>query len=232
MSTNIPSDFAVRSQRESDDKLVSEAKSGDQQAFAELCLRYRGMLMRRIYRIVRQPEDAEDVLQETLLSAYQHLDSFRGACRFSTWITKIGINRALMLLRKRKSQPENRPEVITDDGWNLETREFRDPGLNPEQRYVMSRTMQGLSQAIDKLPPHFRGMMDLYYRRDLLLKDAAEALGITEQAAKSRLMRARNLLRLSFNNREKRRQRRPTKSEHVATGDKASFSRRILDAGT
>ena len=220
MSTNIPSDLAARRAQEPDDQLVSEAKSGDQQAFAELCLRYRGMLMSRIYRIVRQPEDAEDVLQETLLSAYQHLDSFRGACRFSTWMTKIGINRALMLLRKRKSQPETGPDLITDDGQNLETREFRDSRLNPEQRYVMSRTMQGLSQAIDKLPANFRGMMDLYYRRELLLKDAAEALGITEQAAKSRLMRARNLLRHSFNNRGMRRQRRPTKSVHVAVGDK------------
>lgn len=74
MSINIPSDFALRLGQESDDQLVSEAKSGDQRAFAELCLRYRGMLMSKINRIVRQWEDAEDVLQETLLSVYQHLD--------------------------------------------------------------------------------------------------------------------------------------------------------------
>jgi RNA polymerase sigma-70 factor, ECF subfamily len=201
MITNIPLDFAAQRERESDDQLLSEAKSGDKQAFAELCLRHRGMLMNKIYRIVRHREDAEDVLQETLLSAYQHLDSFRGACRFSSWMTRIGINRSLMLLRRRKSFSEIAPDVITDEGQSVQTREFRDPGPNPEQSYVMCRTLQALSQALDRLPPHFRGMMDLYYRRDLLLKDAAGTLGITEEAAKSRLMRARTLLRRSLNER-------------------------------
>jgi RNA polymerase sigma-70 factor, ECF subfamily len=201
MSTHIPLNLVVRYERESDDQLLSEAKSGDQQAFSELCMRYRGLLMNRIYRIVRHREDAEDVLQETLLSAYQHLDSFRGASRFSTWIVRIGINRSLMFLRKCKSLPRTTPDVMTDDGHKVEIREFRDPRPNPEQCYIRSRTLQGLSQAIDHLPPHFHRMMDLHYRRDLLLKDAAKKLGITEQAAKSRLMRARNLLRRSLNER-------------------------------
>jgi RNA polymerase sigma-70 factor (ECF subfamily) len=161
------------------------------------------MLMSRIYRIVRHREDAEDVLQETLLSAYQHLDSFRGACRFSTWMTRIGINRSLMFLRKRRSLAETSSDVITEDGISVESREFRDPRPDPEQRFVMCRTLKGLSQVIDKLPHRLRAMMDLYYRRDLLLKDAAQALGITEEAAKSRLMRARNLLRRALNARQK-----------------------------
>ena len=93
---------APDSSRKPDDQLLSEAKSGDQQAFAELCLRYRGMLMNRIYRIVRHPEDTEDVLQETFLKAYLHLQSFQGACSFSTWLVAIGTNTSLMLLRKRK----------------------------------------------------------------------------------------------------------------------------------
>jgi len=216
MITNISSDFAVQYAQESDDQLLSEAKSGDQQAFAELCLRYREILWHRIYRIVRHREDAEDVLQETLLSAYQHLDSFRGACRFSTWMTKIGVNNSLMFLRKCKSQPEIAPDVIADDGHSVERREFRDLGPNPEQRYVKRRILQGLRQAIDRLPPHFRGLMDLHYRRDFLLRDAAHALGITEQAAKSRLMRARNLLRHAFNDRWNAPRESPT---HVGTRD-------------
>jgi RNA polymerase sigma-70 factor (ECF subfamily) len=198
MIINIGSDFAVQPVQESDDQLLSKARSGDQRAFAELCLRCRGMLLHRIYRIVQHREDAEDVLQETLLSAYQHLDSFRGVCRFSTWMTKIGINQSLMFLRKRKRSPGATLDITTDDGQSLETSEFRDPGPNPEQHYLMCRTLQGLRRAIDRLPPRLRGMMDLYYRKDLLLRNAAEALGITEEAAKSRLMRARNLLRLSI----------------------------------
>ena len=83
MSTSILEHFGVQHPQPSDDQLVSEAKSGDQQAFSVLCLRYRGMLMNRIYRIVGHQEDAEDVLQETYLRAYQHLQTFRGACSFS-----------------------------------------------------------------------------------------------------------------------------------------------------
>lgn len=151
--------------------------------------------MNSIYKIVRNREDAEDVFQDALLCAYQNLNGFRGTCKFSTWMTKIGINRSLMLLRKRSSMPETTTEIVTDDGQTVETREFQDSRPDPEQRYAMCRTYQGLSQEIDKLPPRYRSLMDLYYRRDLLLRDVAKALGITEQAAKSRLMRARNLLR-------------------------------------
>src|ERR1700756_1743941 len=101
MSTITLKHFGAQSL--SDNQLLSEAKSGDQHAFAELCLRYRGMLMNRIYRIVRHTEDTEDVLQETLLKAFQHLQTFRGTCSFSTWLVAIGTNVSLMLLRKGKT---------------------------------------------------------------------------------------------------------------------------------
>ena len=78
------STVAVEHEQESDDDLLSDAKSGDHRAFEELCMRYRGMLKQSIFRIVRNQEDAEDVLQETFLSAYRHLDTFRGTCRVST----------------------------------------------------------------------------------------------------------------------------------------------------
>ena len=107
MSTNILKHFVVQHLQRSDEQLLSQATSGDQQAFAELCLRYRGMLMNRIYRIVRHQEDAEDVLQETYLKAYQHLHTFRGACSFSTWLVAIGTNMSLMLLRRRKILRKN-----------------------------------------------------------------------------------------------------------------------------
>src|SRR6202035_1315477 len=116
MKTDCMSTAMVKDEQESDNELLSNAKSGDHHAFEELCVRYRGMLKQRIFRIVRNQEDAEDVLQETLLSAYRHLDTFRGTCRVSTWMMKIGINTSLMLLRKRRSLPEIIPEHISDDG--------------------------------------------------------------------------------------------------------------------
>ena len=80
------------------------------------------MLKQRIFRIVRHREDAEDVLQESFLSAYRHLDSFRGACRFATWMIKIGINTSLMYLRKRKTFSNIISDAITHDGQRLESK--------------------------------------------------------------------------------------------------------------
>ena len=134
MSAQIFEHVVVQPSQVSDEQLLSRARSGDQAAFGELCSRYTGMLKQRIFRIVRNREDAEDVLQETLLSAYRHLDTFRGTCRVSTWMTKIGINRSLMILRKRRCMPEIISEQVSGDGQRFESPEFRDPGLNPEQR--------------------------------------------------------------------------------------------------
>jgi RNA polymerase sigma-70 factor (ECF subfamily) len=198
MNTNqIPSEFASPRDQESDDQLLSEARSGDQQAFAELCQRYRAMLMSKILRIVRHREDAEDVLQETLLSAYQHLESFRGAGRFSTWMARIGINRSLMLLRKRKSLLETSTDVSMDDGQRFEALDFRDPGPNPEQRYIAHQRLYRLQCAMQRLPPRARALMDLYYEQGRRLKDAAETLNINVAAAKSGVLRARQRLRRS-----------------------------------
>jgi Sigma-70 region 2 len=99
----------------SDDQLLSQAKSGDQQAFSELCLRYKKMLKQRIFRIVRHPEDTEDVLQDTFLNAYRHLHAFRETCKFSTWLIKIANNVSLMLLRKRKRLSE----VVSDGNFEI-----------------------------------------------------------------------------------------------------------------
>jgi RNA polymerase sigma-70 factor (ECF subfamily) len=188
----------VQHEQESDDELLSNAKSGDQRAFDELCLRYRGMLKQRIFKIVRNREDAEDVLQETLLSAYRHLDTFRGTCRVSTWMMKIGINTALMLLRKRRSLPELISEQVSDDGQRFDSPAFRDRGLDPEQSYIANQMARKLRSAMQRLPVHSRSLMDLYYRKERRLKDAAAAIGISEGTAKSRLLRARGMLRRSL----------------------------------
>src|ERR1700756_5220987 len=195
MSTNTLADFSIPYPRPSDEQLLFEAKSGDRRAFAELCQRYSGVLKRRIFKIVRHREDTEDVLQETFMNAYQHLHSFRGECRFSHWITKIGINTSLMLLRKRKRLSMRISSVIVDDPQTSSLLEFQDSQPNPEQRCIRHQTHQTLSLAIQRLPPKFRVITRLYYQQERPMSDAADAIGITEAAAKSRLLRARNMLR-------------------------------------
>ena len=191
----------VEQQKPSDEQLVFDARSGDQQAFAELCLRYRGMLLNRIFGIVRHRQDAEDVLQETLLKAYQHLQTFRGACSFSTWLLAIATNMSLMLLRKRKALCMNGGELVTEDGETLVV-DFRDPAPNPEQRCMMFQTSQKLNRAVAKLSPQVQTLLKMYFTSELRLKDAAQFLGIPVATAKSRLLRARQKLRRSLKQNE------------------------------
>jgi len=191
----------VEQQKPSDEQLVFDARSGDQQAFAELCLRYRGMLLNRIFGIVRHRQDAEDVLQETLLKAYQHLQTFRGACSFSTWLLAIATNMSLMLLRKRKALRMNGGELVTEDGETLVV-DFRDPAPNPEQRCMMFQTSQKLNHAVAKLSPQVQTLLKMYFTSELRLKDAAKFLGIPVATAKSRLLRARQKLRRSLKQNE------------------------------
>jgi RNA polymerase sigma-70 factor, ECF subfamily len=201
MSTNILKHFVVQHLQRSDEQLLSQATSGDQQAFAELCLRYRGMLMNRIYRIVRHQEDAEDVLQETYLKAYQHLQTFRGACSFSTWLVAIGTNMSLMLLRRRKILGKYSSDAVTEDGDTL-IMEWRDTAPDPEQRCMMSQTRQKLKHALTRLSPQVRTLLEMYYKHELRLKDAAQILGISEATTKSKLLRARRTLRRALKQNE------------------------------
>ncbi len=201
MSTITLKHFGAQSSQQSDNQLLSEAKSGDQHAFAELCLRYRGMLMNRIYRIVRHTEDTEDVLQETLLKAYQHLQTFRGTCSFSTWLLAIGTNVSLMLLRKRKTLQKNTCDVVAEDGETL-IMEWRDTAPDPEKRYMMYQTSQKVNDAVRRLSPQLRNVLEMYYKSELPLKDAATIFGVSEGATKSRILRARQMLRRSLKRNE------------------------------
>ena len=202
MSTTILEHFGAQRPQPSDDQLLSEARSGNRQAFGELCLRYSGMLRQKIFQIVRHPEDAEDLLQETFLRAYQHLQTFRGASSISTWLVAIGTNVSLMLLRKRKGLRKYSCEVVAEDGETI-VMEFRDPAPDPEQCYMMSQTSQRLKYAASRLSPQLRNLLEMYYKSELRLKDVAKILGVSEATAKSRMLRARGRLRRSLQQTER-----------------------------
>lgn len=175
--------------------LLSKAKDGDHQAFVELCNRHSRCLKGRIFRIVRNYEDAEDVYQETLMRAYEHLKGFMGKCAFQTWITQIAINTALMLLRRQRVSASTLGGLMGREGEILEFPEVVDSEPNPEQSYFRVERDLIVSTAVRRLPAGFRTLMDLYYFEENSLFEVAQALGMTEGAAKSRLTRARALLR-------------------------------------
>jgi RNA polymerase sigma-70 factor, ECF subfamily len=178
-----------------DDDLVHAAQSGDHEAFAELCRRHAQAARRRILSIVRHQEDAEDALQETLLRAYANLGRFRQSCKFSTWITAIGTNAALSVIRKRKSRRESDFDAYSPDepAWDI-----ADQAPDPERCVATAQVILLLRTELHGLPPKMREVVTSYYGHDYSLQEAADALGISVAAVKSRLLRGRRSLRLSL----------------------------------
>ena len=184
----------------SDDQLLVEAQSGNQQAFVELCRRrHSPMVKRRIFSIVRNQEDAEDALQDTLLRAYRHMDTFRRNCKFSPWLTSIGTNTALMILRKRKTRGEGNTDVLNDGSGAWEAAEFEDLSLDPERLHSKRQIILVMRREIEKLRPTLRSMIEQHYGTECSLEESAKALDTSVSTAKSRLMRGRKTLRWYLN---------------------------------
>jgi len=174
--------------------LVAAAKNGDHQAYAELCRRHSQRTLRTVLRITRNIADAEDTLQEALLKAYTHIGQFDGRSAFSSWLTRIAINAALMLLRKRRSQPVHSFE--TDP--QVEDFKFPEPmetSHNPEESCIQNALENELAKAIRYLPPSLRDVVQHRYREHASVAQTAKTLGISESAVKSRLFRARSKIR-------------------------------------
>ena len=178
-----------------DDDLVQAAQSGDDDAFAELCQRHAQGVRRRILGIVRHHDDAEDAMQETLLRAYLNLGRFRRACKFSTWITAIGINAALTVIRKRQSRREADIEPSSPDE---PTWDIADQAPDPERSVAKTQIILLLRKELLELPLNMQEAVASYYDHDHSLQEAADALGISVGAIKSRLLRGRRSLRSSF----------------------------------
>src|ERR1700677_1054033 len=170
--------------------LVAAAKNGDHQAYAELCRRHSQRTLRTVLRITRNIADAEDTLQEALLKAYTHIGEFDGRSAFSSWLTRIAINSALMLLRKRRSQPVYSFETGPQAG-DFKFSEPTATSHNPEECCMQNSLQSEIVKAIRYLPPSLRVAMQIRYREDASIVQIAKILGISETAVKSRLFRAR-----------------------------------------
>jgi RNA polymerase sigma-70 factor, ECF subfamily len=175
--------------------LVASAKAGDAAAFTTLVTRYERKIYRLAKHITQNDEDAEDVLQETFLKAYEHLDGFQGNSKFYTWIVRIAVNEALMKLRKRKGDRTVPLDEPVDTGEEMVAREIAVWDDNPEERYSREEMQEILDRAVDSLKPDFRTVFILRDIEELSTEEAAEALGISIPAVKSRLLRARLALR-------------------------------------
>jgi RNA polymerase sigma-70 factor (ECF subfamily) len=179
----------------SDDQLLLWAQSRDQQAFVELCRRHTPMVRKRIFSIVRSQEDAEDALQDTLLGAYRHLNTFRRSCKFSTWLTSIGTNTALMILRKKRTRKEEHTDLLNDETGTWEATEYVDLSRDPERLHSRHQIILAVRREVERLRPTLRSIIKQYYGAECSLEESAKALEISVSTAKSRLMRGRKTLR-------------------------------------
>jgi RNA polymerase sigma-70 factor (ECF subfamily) len=175
--------------------LVTRARTGDAQAFTELVSHYQRKIYRLAKHITQNDEDAEDVLQETFLKAYEHLDTFHGDSKFYTWIVRIAVNEALMKLRKRKGDRTVSLDEPVDTGEEMVAREIAVWEDNPEQRYSREEMREILDRAVEGLKPDFRTVFVLRDIEELSTEETAGTLGISIPAVKSRLLRARLALR-------------------------------------
>ena len=175
--------------------LVQQAREGDLNAFSSLIKRYEGKIFRLALHITQNREDAEDVLQEAFLKAYEHLNQFQGNSKFYTWIVRIAVNQALMKLRKRKSDRSVSLDEGIDTGEDVVTREIATWDENPEQKYTREELNAILDNAIQDLAPTYRTVFMLRDVEEMSTEETAETLGLSIPAVKSRLLRARLQLR-------------------------------------
>jgi RNA polymerase sigma-70 factor (ECF subfamily) len=179
----------------SDEHLVELAKIGDDGAFPELVKRYSRRILRVARNITNNDEDSEDVLQETFMKAFTHLDGFQGNSKFYTWLVRIAMNEALMKLRKRKTGKVVSLDEELDTGDDTIVREIAVWEGNPEDKFSQEELREILDSAIASLPEGFRVVFQLRDIEELSTEETAEILGLSIPAVKSRLLRARLQLR-------------------------------------
>jgi RNA polymerase sigma-70 factor (ECF subfamily) len=181
--------------RDHEDMLVSSAKAGDTSSFAELISMRYGRLLRTVYRITGNWEDAEDALQFAQMKAFEGIRAFDGRSMFSTWYTRIAINAALGVLRKRKSRRETTVELDWHEAKESNCLSISDRRWCPEALYEDREREARYKIAVGHLKPLLRGAWDLHYTDQLTIKEIAAHLGISDAAVKSRLLRARTTVR-------------------------------------
>ena len=200
MATNLfsPTDdggAASRCREPEEGQLLALAKSGQAAAFAELCRAYAKKILRAAYRITKNQEDAEDAVQDSLLKAFLHMEHFEGRSSFSTWLTRIAINSALMILRRRRNSSEIPVEDSRDSeavGW---CQEIEDSGPNPEKQYLAQERERLVRRVVRGLRPNIRGVLEMQHFQDYSIEEIARVMGISVGAVKLRLFHARKALR-------------------------------------
>jgi RNA polymerase sigma factor (sigma-70 family) len=180
-----------------DRSLVARSKEGSHPAFSALIQRHSKTASGMVRKIVRNDADVEDIIQESAMKAYCHISTFDGRSSFSTWFSKIAINTALMLIRKKTARPEMSLDMDFPEG-SVFRDTIADRSLNPEQNVIKSQAAEIVRTATSELPQKLRACVERKYLLESTNDEVASRLGISVLATKSRLFRARRLLKGSL----------------------------------
>jgi len=187
-STHSSAEGSLVAEAESDDeRLVARAQDGDRDAFNELAERHSSMLRRLLFRITKDCEAAWDAVQEALLSSWRNIGRFEGRSKFSTWLTRIGINEAYRGMRKGQMELLELDDSVGE--------RVPDWGNRPDDVFESREFLAAVSAGLDELSSDYRAAVVARDVDGLSTREAAEALGIGERALKSRLHRGRMALR-------------------------------------
>ena len=178
-----------------DAALVAGAKRGNARAFELLVQRHEGKIFSLGQRMTRNREDSEDVVQQSFQKAFIHLKKFEGESLFSTWLTRIAINEALMLLRRKRGSREVPIAESNTEGETALPVDIPDLGPNPEDSCLQREQERVLSAAVSELTPGMRKAIELRELGELSTGETARAMGLSVGAVKARVFHGRRKLR-------------------------------------
>jgi RNA polymerase sigma-70 factor (ECF subfamily) len=178
-----------------DHAVILAARRGDERAFGTLFKRYQPKIFAVAKRYTRIAEDAEDIVQQTFQKAFIHLNGFEGKSSFRTWLTRIAINEALMLLRRGRTLREVRIADSSEAETSMHGLEIPDSGLDPEVNYLKLEETEALAAALNELAVGLRTAIQLRELAELSTRETARRMGISVAAAKGRIFHARGKLR-------------------------------------
>jgi RNA polymerase sigma-70 factor (ECF subfamily) len=197
------SSSANRLVAEEDASLVAAAKARDTRAFELLIERNERKIFSMAHRITRNREDAEDVVQQSFQKTFIHLKKFQGESLFSTWLTRIAINEALMLLRRKRGSREVPMAESSTEGETALLLDIPDSGPNPEDSCLQREQERILSAAVSELTPGMRKAIELRELGELSTRETARVMGLSVGAVKARVFHGRRKLRETLRQRPK-----------------------------
>jgi RNA polymerase sigma factor (sigma-70 family) len=190
----------VSKNTQEDRALVAAAKRGENHAFERLLKKYRKSVYYMLLKMVKNPDDAEDLTQEAFAKAFNSIEKFDSKFAFSTWLFRIATNNCIDFIRKKRVQTVSIDAPVEGDDGSSMRFDVRDENLDPNESMLKMQRKRYLTMAIERLPEKYRTLVQLRYFQELSYEEVANELQIPLGTVKAQLFRARELLNQELKN--------------------------------